>query len=356
MLLSFSVSDAKAAEESGNAELKRGERYFKGLLPFIRKHEACISCHNIQPADTLNWNPSAYEIALKYSSQGYEPFRRVVMQPIGGKMAEVHKDFDIGDDDLRAVKSYLDDLAAQGPFMEKPTYFNLMLFLFLGLIITWALIELIFVRKIRYRFIPLVLLAGALAWQAKMVVGEAIGLGRQQYYAPDQPIKFSHKIHSGEQGIDCMYCHTIVEHSKSAGIPATNLCLNCHLIIREGSNSGRFEIAKIIDAVEQGHDIQWIKVHNLPDHVFFSHAQHVGSGKLDCAECHGAVEDMHKLMQVSDLSMGWCLDCHRKTEVQFTSNSFYESYEKLHSQIKSGKIERITADMVGGEDCMKCHY
>lgn len=349
-------SMAYAAEGSADSELKRGERFFKGLLPFNRKHEACVSCHNILPVDTLNWNPSAYEIALKYVNQDFMSFNNAVMQPVGGKMAEVHKDFKISDEDLYHVKAYLDNMAETGAYQKKPTYFNLILFLFLGLVITWALIELLFIRKLKYKFIPVILFLASLGVQAQMLVNEAISLGRQQYYAPNQPVKFSHAVHVGEQGIDCMYCHTTVEQSKSAGFPATNLCLNCHSIVREGTNSGRFEIAKIIEAAETGQNLEWVRIHNLPDHVYFNHAQHVNSGRLDCASCHGPVETMHTMMQVHDLSMGWCLDCHRTTEVQFTSNSFYDTYEKLHEQLKKGEITRVTASMVGGEDCMKCHY
>lgn len=345
-----------SSSQSGEYDIKRGERFFKGLLPFNRTHNACASCHNISYSDTLNWNPSAYEVALKYSSQDFNAFRTAVMEPMGGKMAEVHQAFAIEEEDLMHVKAYLDHMALQGPVLAQPTHFNLMLFLFLGLLLTWALIELLFLRRISYRFIPTIIFLGAFGWQAKMVVDESIKLGRQQNYAPDQPIKFSHKVHAGDQGIDCMYCHTTVEHSKSAGIPPVNLCLNCHVLIREGTNSGRFEISKLIDAFENEERIEWIRIHNLPDHVYFNHAQHVNAGKLDCNQCHGPVETMHTVRQVHDLSMGWCLDCHRTTEVQFIGNSFYETYEKLHEQIKKGEITKVTSAMVGGEDCMKCHY
>jgi hypothetical protein len=338
------------------ADLRRGERFFKGLLPFNKNHESCVSCHNLTYSDTLNWNPSAFEIALKYSGQEFNAFRQVVMEPMGGKMAEVHKNFAIEEADLRNVKGYLDNLAKEGPVLARPTHFNLMFFIFLGLLITWALVELLFMRRIRYRFVPVLVFLGAIGWQAKMVVEEATRLGRQQYYSPDQPVKFSHKVHAGDHGIDCMYCHNTVEHSKSAGIPPTSLCMNCHVIIREGTNSGRFEIAKVVNAFENEERLEWIKIHNLPDHVFFNHSQHVNSGRLDCAECHGPVETMHKVAQVNDLSMGWCLDCHRTKEVQFAGNSFYETYEKLHEQLSKGEITKVTADMVGGQDCMKCHY
>lgn len=132
--------------------------------------------------------------------------------------------------------------------------------------------------------------------------------------------------------------------------------MNCHNVVRSGKITGTVEIAKVLESWETGKPIEWIRIHNLPDHVYFNHAQHVQVGKLDCAECHGQVEKMDEVMQVHDLSMGWCLECHRKTEVQFTSNSFYATYEKLHEQLKNGQIKKVTADMVGGDNCMKCHY
>jgi hypothetical protein len=206
------------------------------------------------------------------------------------------------------------------------------------------------------KFIPLIILLVAFGWQVKMIVTDAIKLGRQENYAPDQPIKFSHKVHAGENGIDCMYCHTTAEQSKSAGIPATNLCMNCHILIREGTNSGKFEIAKVVDAAENGHSIEWKRIHNLPDHVYFSHAVHVGSGKLDCMQCHGPVDEMDIMEQHSDLSMGWCVNCHRDTEVDFGNNGYYEHYVKLHEEMKSGAIDSVTAADIGANDCMRCHY
>jgi hypothetical protein len=189
-----------------------------------------------------------------------------------------------------------------------------------------------------------------------MIATDAMRLGRQENYAPDQPVKFSHKVHVGENGIDCKYCHTTVEQGKSAGIPATNLCMNCHIIIREGTNSGKFEIAKIVDAVEKGEPIEWIRIHNLPEHVYFNHSVHVSSGKIDCAQCHGAVEEMDIMKQHSDLSMGWCVNCHRDTKVQFAENPYYDTYIKLHEDLRTGKIDSITAEQIGANDCMKCHY
>jgi hypothetical protein len=357
-------ADETSAERSSSAkqfshyrnDIKRGERFFRGLLPHNNKKASCASCHNILPSDTLNWNPSAMDIANKYMEKDFAEFQAVVMDPGDGMMAEAHKDYDFEEADLKTVKAYLDDLSMRGPAPVKPNITRLLFFIFLGLIITWALLELLFFRKIKYKAIPLIIFLAVFGYQVKMIYEEGVRLGRAQDYEPAQPIKFSHKVHAGQNQIDCMYCHFTVEQSKSAGIPPTDLCLNCHSLVREGTRSGKFEIAKVIEASENEVPIEWVRVHDLPDHVFFSHAQHVNAGKLDCIECHGDVAEMDVIRQVEDLSMGWCIDCHRTKEVQFVDNNFYESYETLHEQIKKGEIDKVTVDMIGGTDCMKCHY
>ncbi len=355
-VLSTAKTDESVISQGHSSDdVNHGKRYFLGLKPANRDYESCVSCHNLKQTDALNWNPSAVDIALKYADKDFASFQQVVMQPSGIKMEASHKNFEIGEEDLKAVKVYLDDLAHNGVHV-KPSYNNLILFLFLGLLITWALIELIFLRKIKWKFIPVIILLGAFGWQVKMIASDAIRLGRQTDYAPDQPIKFSHRIHAGENGIDCKYCHTTVEHGKSASIPASNLCMNCHVLIREGANSGKFEIAKVVNASETGKPIEWIRIHNLPDHVFFSHAVHVGSGKLDCTQCHGEVAEMDIMQQHSDLSMGWCVNCHRDTKVKFAENEYYDDYVKLHEELKTGAIDSVTAADIGANDCMRCHY
>jgi hypothetical protein len=360
--ITFPKNSIAASDESvisaghTHEEINRGKRFFMGLLPFDRTYESCVSCHILKQVDTLNWSPSAIEIALKYAVKDFASFQTAVMQPSGIKMTASHKNFNIKEEDLKSVKAYLDDLAYTGTKPVKPSYYNLILFLFLGLLLSWAIIELIFLRKVKWKVIPVIILLGACGWQVKMIATDAMRLGRQQNYAPDQPVKFSHKIHAGENGIDCKYCHTVVERGKSSGIPATNLCMNCHIVIREGANSGKFEIAKILNAVETGKPIEWTRIHNLPEHVFFSHAVHVGSGKLDCTKCHGQVKEMDIMKQQNDLSMGWCINCHRQTNVKFVENPYYEQFPKLHEDLKASRINSVTAEKIGANDCMRCHY
>jgi len=354
---SFSeTSESFLTEGYSKEEINRGKRFFMGLLPFERNHESCVSCHNLTPADTMNWNPSAMDIALKYLGRDSASFRQVVMEPTSTVMEASHRNFDISDEDLQMVKVYLDHLAVNGPDPVKPTINRLLLFLFLGLLLTWALLDLIFFKKVKLKIIPVVIFLGAFGYQIVMIYEDAVKLGRSEGYQPDQPIKFSHQVHVAENQIDCMYCHHTATESKTANFPSTDLCMNCHIVVREGSRSGRFEIDKLVQAHEESRSINWIRIHELPDHVFFSHAQHVGVGKLDCAQCHGPVEEMHIVRQHSDLSMGWCLECHRETKVDFIENDYYSLFEAFHKDLDKGVKDSIMAADIGANDCAKCHY
>ena len=198
------------------------------------------------------------------------------------------------------------------------------------------------------------------------LVDSAVHLGRQQGYQPTQPIRFSHALHAGKHKIDCQYCHSTAYQGKHSNIPSLNTCMNCHKNVSKGPKYGTEEIAKIYDAVgwdpetktysKPAHPIEWIRIHNLPDHVFFSHAQHVNAGKVECQTCHGPVETMDQVYQYSPLSMGWCINCHRSTEVQFASNNYYTTYNKIHEDLKNGTISKVTVETIGGTECQKCHY
>ncbi|NNE28068.1 MAG: c-type cytochrome [Saprospiraceae bacterium] len=262
-------------------------------------------------------------------------------------------------------------------------------------------------------------------------VNNAIQLGRQQGYAPDQPIKFSHATHSGLQKIDCQYCHDGARRSKHSVIPAANTCMNCHKAIKKGSTYGTAELTKIYASI--GYDpntdlyidgyteksneevepiykkwitdnfigdneattrydgkpklleeaaskeatnqwnaivssltheqkstvsgpIEWKRIHNLPDHAYFNHAQHVSIGKVECQQCHGPIEQMEVVAQHAPLSMGWCVNCHRQTEVKFAENGYYESYHLYKKQMEEGTRDKVTVEEIGGLECQKCHY
>ncbi len=188
-----------------------------------------------------------------------------------------------------------------------------------------------------------------LAVAAKATVDGLFAIGVQQGYAPEQPIKFSHKLHAGYYEIDCKYCHTSVEKSRSANIPSANICMNCHNSIRQESP----EIQKIYAAIEKDEPIQWVRVHNLPDLSYFNHAQHVKVAGLECESCHGEIKEMEVVQQHSLLTMGWCIDCHRKTEVNTKGNDYYTRLVELHSE--TSKKPMVVED-IGGLECAKCHY
>jgi len=201
-----------------------------------------------------------------------------------------------------------------------------------------------------------------------VTVDGAIALGKQEGYQPEQPIKFSHKLHAGANQIDCQYCHAGARKGRTAMIPSPNICMNCHTAVTQGPQYGTEEIGKIYAAI--GFDpekrayiedyeqkpIEWVKIHNLPDHVYFNHAQHVVAGGVECQTCHGPVEEMEVVYQHAPLSMGWCVNCHRDTEVKFQQNEYYDIYEKYHEEIKNGERTAVTVEDIGGTECQKCHY
>jgi mono/diheme cytochrome c family protein len=195
----------------------------------------------------------------------------------------------------------------------------------------------------------------------KLAIDGLFSVGVQKNYQPKQPIAFSHKIHAGQYQVDCKYCHTGVLRGKQANIPAVNVCMNCHNQIRKGTITGETEIAKIYTAA--GFDpntstytgntkpIEWVRIHNLPDLAYFNHAQHVNVAGVECQTCHGPIEEMEVVKQYSLLTMGWCIDCHRKTDVTTKGNAYYDNLVEIHNGKKPMKVEDI-----GGLECAKCHY
>jgi hypothetical protein len=213
------------------------------------------------------------------------------------------------------------------------------------------------------------------------LVEAAIGLGRTKGYQPEQPIFYSHKVHAGTNQVSCLYCHGGAWESKHASVPSLNVCMNCHAAINDYKGeklyredgkevNGTDEIQKLYSYTgydpkagkytQPGKPVEWIKIHNLPDHVFFSHAQHIRAGKVQCQTCHGPIQEMNEVKQFADLSMGWCINCHRTTKVNFPDssgnegNKFYSIYEKFHKDLKPG--DSVTVEKIGGTECQKCHY
>ncbi len=183
----------------------------------------------------------------------------------------------------------------------------------------------------------------------KETIDAAYGVGIHQGYAPEQPIKFSHKLHAGDNQINCNYCHTGVYMSRSANIPSANICMNCHNEIKRESP----EIQKIYTAIEKNEPIKWVRVHNLPDLAYFNHSQHTNVGGLDCSNCHGDIQKMEVVEQRSSLTMGWCIDCHRQTDVNAAGNAYYDKLVEIHN---ASSKEPMKVKNIGGLECSKCHY
>ena len=210
---------------------------------------------------------------------------------------------------------------------------------------------------------------------AYFVYGYLMQIGVDQGYMPLQPIHYSHKIHAGANQIECKYCHSSARVSKHSGIPSLNVCMNCHQNIAEYNGEEDFEngytkdfytkeIKKLYAAVGWDEEnqrytgdtqpVKWVRIHNLPDFVYFNHAQHVEVGEIECQKCHGPVEEMEIMYQHSSLTMGWCINCHRETNVKTESNEYYA---KIHEALsKKYGVEKLTVAQMGGLECGKCHY
>lgn len=312
----------------------------------------------------------------------------------------------IDDKEIGAILDYIKNWKPAGPVVtaggsEKPESDNSLLFGILTLILAVVAFTLMQVNSnlkklsdeksgfdtpepvvfwknrtyIAFAIIILVLIGGYLTTKG------AIGLGRNKDYVPSQPIFYSHKVHAGVNQVNCLYCHGGAQDGKHANIPSVNVCMNCHQAINEYKGTaklyteegeevnGTAEIQKLYKYANFTYGkpwdastakaIPWKKIHNLPDHVYFNHSQHIKAGKVQCQTCHGEITKMDEVKQFSDLSMGWCINCHRETKVQFKENGFYSIYQKYHDDLKSGKLDStkgITVEKIGGTECQKCHY
>ena len=224
-------------------------------------------------------------------------------------------------------------------------------------------------------FLIFLMVVGFLLSSAYFVYGYLMQVGIDQGYMPVQPIHYSHKIHSGANQIECKYCHSSARVSKHSGIPSLNVCMNCHKNIaeyngEEDTENGYTkefytkEIKKLYDAVGWDEEnqsytgntkpVKWVRIHNLPDFVYFNHAQHVQVGGVECQTCHGPVEEMEIMYQYSSLTMGWCINCHRESNVKVQDNEYYA---KIHDELsKKYGVEKLTVAQMGGLECGKCHY
>ena len=226
----------------------------------------------------------------------------------------------------------------------------------------------------RNQFLVLVTSVILLLGSAYFVYGYLMQIGVDQEYAPIQPIHYSHRIHAGDNEINCKYCHSAARVSKNGGIPSLNVCMNCHKNIGEVAEttatpeySKAFydeEIQKLYTAVGwdpetqsytgKTQPVKWVRIHNLPDFVYFNHSQHVTVAGIECQTCHGPVQEYEIQKQFAPLTMSWCIDCHRKTDVKMEGNEYYA---KVHQELsKKYGVDKLTAAQMGGLECGKCHY
>lgn len=449
----------EVSEASGAPDIKAGETIFKNL---------CASCHNRNMKDKLT-GPALAGTEERWASYPREELYKWIRNS-SGMIAEGHPKAtelwnewkptvmtafpNLSDQDIENVMLYINGVSEgtygavaatttdTGIVTDGKPSVNWIYYLIFALLVILTIVLARVVSNLTYlanvkegknperRTIYQVLTSkGVIAFLIFAIVvfggyttvNNAIALNRQQGYAPQQPIKFSHVTHAGINKIDCQFCHDGARRSKASIIPAANTCMNCHAAIKVGTTYGTGELTKIYASIgfdpstdkylENYEDytedqikavytkwiadqyvsskgeldrkgeklvetqweeiktsltsetkskiqgpIEWIRIHNLPDHVYFDHSQHVTVGKLDCQDCHGKVEEMEVLKQHSTLSMGWCVNCHRQTEVEFTDNVYYESYTKYHDEIKAGDRDKVTVEDIGGLECQKCHY
>jgi len=233
----------------------------------------------------------------------------------------------------------------------------------------------IWLAFVQNQFLVMVSVILLLLSSAYFVYGYFMQVGVDQGYMPVQPIHYSHKIHAGANQIECKYCHSSARVSKHSGIPSLNVCMNCHRNIAEYNGEEDLEngytkdfytkeIKKLYAAVGwdetnqqytgETQPVKWVRIHNLPDFVYFNHAQHVEVGEIACQKCHGPVEEMEIMYQYSPLTMGWCINCHRETNVKIENNEYYA---KIHEELsKKYGVEKLTVAQMGGLECGKCHY
>tara|TARA_R110002073_G_scaffold40547_5_gene115244 strand:- start:396414 stop:397610 length:1197 start_codon:yes stop_codon:yes gene_type:complete len=272
-----------------------------------------------------------------------------------------------GDIDKKVVVGTTEEVTTEAPSTAWMSYIVLLVLLVLAL---WVYL------KSKNEFLKLVTTIALLLGAGYFGYQGMMSLGIDEGYQPIQPIAFSHKIHAGDNKIDCQYCHSSAKHSKTSGIPSVNVCMNCHKSISEvapetatAEHSKEFydgEIQKIYDAIGwdkeelayienyEQQPIKWERIHNLPDFAYFNHSQHVTVGGVQCQKCHGPVETMEEVYQFSPLTMGWCISCHKETEIDLEGNEYYA---KIHEELsKKYGVEKVTVAQMGGKECGKCHY
>lgn len=353
LLALFCITSLGQDKASDSGAFRTGEKSFQAIVN--TDGVSCVECHYFEESDTLNWNPSAMDLAGRVLIYNEEGIGEYFSDLKGDVLKKAHSGISISNEQQAELIAYLNHLHATPYLASSPTRWRMLLFLGMVLFLILLRVEKRTLKKlpgIARRIMGL----AALAVIGVIFVQDALGFNLSKNYEPVQPIKFSHSIHATDNKIDCNYCHPGVLKGKNAGVPPVSLCMNCHKHQQEGTRTGKFEIRKILQAAEDSVAIRWVRIHNLPDFTYFNHMQHVTIGEVECLTCHGDVETMHIVKQVEDLSMGWCIKCHDETKVDF-SNIYYKTYyPALNDSLLTGRMDSIMVSDINGRQCSVCHY
>ena len=410
------TADAPAADAAVSAPAPAGDAV-KGKELF---NANCAACHKL---DTKSTGPALRNVAAKYDKEWLYKWIRNSGELIKSGDAQAVKVFEennkvamtafpqLSNEDIDNILAYTSEVAPPPPAPTAETsaggsgdssgISNNIILGALALVLMMLVVMLFLVSNVlnkiakangievaqKEKSLPLwkafvknqfLLVVSAILFllvSAYFAYGWFMQIGVDQGYEPIQPIHYSHRIHAGDNGIDCKYCHSAARVSKHSNIPSLNVCMNCHKNISEVAEStlaegNEFginyndEIQKLYDAVGwdkatqsytgKTNPVKWVRIHNLPDFVYFNHSQHVAVAGVECQTCHGPVEEMEIMSQHSPLTMGWCINCHRETNVKVEDNEYYK---KIHEELsKKYGVSQLTAAQMGGLECGKCHY
>lgn len=418
-VVEFHAQDEEASADDGpkvieavpDADPAKGKELFNSLCAACHKpYRKAVgpALHGITERRDLDWiqrwtinsralidagDSQAVAIYEEYNRQAMPAFPQLSNEDVNDIVAYVEQP---KPEPKTAKKDDSSEVAATGGGVSTEVILGILAFVFLMLLVILVLVNKtlrrfaeannveiykkkekskpIWVAFAENQFLVLVSVVIVLLMVAYGGYGYLMQVGIDQGYEPIQPIHYSHKIHAGENEIECKYCHSSARKSKHSGIPSLNVCMNCHKQIAEVSEetateeySKEFydnEIQKLYDATGwdpetqsytgETKPVKWVRIHNLPDFAYFNHAQHVTVGQIECQTCHGPVEEMEILYQYSSLTMGWCINCHRETNVKMEDNPYYE---KIHEELsKKYGVDKLTAAEMGGLECGKCHY